>query len=150
MWFHDGMRSAYANGIKKALEETGYAPYRVDFAHHNRRIDDEIMAQIRQSRLLVADATGGRQSVYYEAGFADGLGIPVIWCCNNKHRTHVIDPAALAPHMPSPPKSVEAGWFDCVAFDTNHLPFILWDTEDDLRTKLVDRISGIGLALATP
>jgi hypothetical protein len=97
MWFHDGLRTTYTNGIKPALEEVGYAPFRIDFAHHNRRIDDEIMAQIRQSRLLVADATGGRPSVYYEAGVADGLGIPVIWCCNNAYRAHVLNPSDLAP-----------------------------------------------------
>jgi hypothetical protein len=97
MWFHDGMKSAYLDGIKPALEEAGFAPFRIDFAHHNRRIDDEIMAQIRQSRLLVADATGGRASVYYEAGFADGPGVPVIWCCSNKHQAYTVEPSQLAP-----------------------------------------------------
>jgi hypothetical protein len=96
---------------------------------------------------MVADATGARPSVYFEAGFADGLGIPVIWCCNKAHRTHVIDPAALAPHMPAPPGVVETGWFDCVAFDTNHLPFILWNDSTDLRKQVEDRIRGLGLAL---
>ena len=45
------------------------------------KIDDEIIGEIRRSRFLVADFThgdkGARGSVYYEAGFAYGLGLPV-------------------------------------------------------------------------
>lgn len=145
MWFHDGMKSTYVDGIKPALEEAGLAPFRIDFAHHNRRIDDEIMARIRQSRLVVADATGGRASVYYEAGFAEGLGVPVIWCCNNKYRAYTVEPSQLAPEMSDAPDVVD--WFGGVAFDTNHLPFILWEDPADLRKKLVDRLRGLGLAL---
>lgn len=48
---------------------------------HTDRIDDKILAEIRRSGLLVADFTGHRQGVYFEAGFALGLDVPVIWCC---------------------------------------------------------------------
>ncbi|MFC1886373.1 hypothetical protein ACFLZM_04890, partial [Thermodesulfobacteriota bacterium] len=48
----------------------------------NGKIDDEIIAQIRRSRFIVADFTGHRGGVYYEAGFAKGLGLEVIWTCN--------------------------------------------------------------------
>jgi nucleoside 2-deoxyribosyltransferase len=47
--------------------------------HHNSRIDDEMVARIRRSRFMVADFTGNRPNVYFEAGFALGLGVPVVW-----------------------------------------------------------------------
>lgn len=149
MWFHEGMRSAYGEAIAPALMGTGYDPYRVDFAHHDRRIDDEIMAQIRRSSLMVADLTGGRQSVYYEAGFAQGLGIPVIWSCNRSWMAKIINPTQLAPEMATAPECVSSNWFDCVAFDAKHLPFILWGDNDELRKKLSDRIQGLGLDVAS-
>ena len=40
-------------------------------------------ARIKRSRFLVADVTGGRQGVYFEGGFAKGLGLPVIWTCSH-------------------------------------------------------------------
>ena len=35
----------------------------------------------RPSAFLVADFTGHRQNVYFETGFAAGLGLQVIWTC---------------------------------------------------------------------
>jgi nucleoside 2-deoxyribosyltransferase len=49
---------------------------------HNNRIDDEIAAMIRRSKFIVADFTGRRGGVYFEAGFALGMGLPVIWVCS--------------------------------------------------------------------
>jgi nucleoside 2-deoxyribosyltransferase len=148
MWFDERMRSAFDSAISPALVETGYEPYRIDFAHHSRRIDDEIISQIRRSRVVVADATGARPSVYYEAGFAEALGIPVIWCCNKTWRAYTIDPKQMAPEMTAPPQCIECGWFDCVAFDTNHLSFVLWEDEAGLKEKLTNRIRGLGLDIA--
>jgi hypothetical protein len=48
------------------------------------KIDDEIIAQIRRSRFIVADFTGHRGGVYYEAGFAQGIGLEVVWTCERK------------------------------------------------------------------
>ncbi len=147
VWFHGGMNNAFNLGFEPALKETGYEPYRVDRAHHNNRIDDEIMGQIRRSKILVADATGARPSVYYEAGFAYGLDIPVIWCCNSALRGHAFEPSAVAPDLEKPPAAISTDWFKCVAFDTNHLNFILWATETELHERLAARIRGLGLAL---
>lgn len=38
------------------------------------RIDDEIIGRIRASRFIVADFTGHRPGVYFEAGMMLGLG----------------------------------------------------------------------------
>ncbi len=84
MWFDKGMDSAWEDGFKKALVDTGYKnPLRIDLSEHNEKICDRILAEIRKSSLVVADFTGQRSGVFFEAGFALGLGIPVIWCCKD-------------------------------------------------------------------
>ncbi|WP_459718051.1 hypothetical protein [Sideroxyarcus sp. TK5] len=79
MWFNESVLSVWTDAISPAITKAGYQPIRIDEVNHNNRIDDEIMAQIRRSRFVVADFTGNRGGVYFEAGFALGLGIPVIW-----------------------------------------------------------------------
>lgn len=85
MWFDPSMDTVYTEGIKPAIRGAGYEPLRIDGVEHINRIDDEIIREIRRSRFVVADFTSGsdgaRGSVYYEAGFAHGLGIPVIPTC---------------------------------------------------------------------
>jgi hypothetical protein len=83
MWFNDATQAAYAEGIEPAIQDCGYRPVRIDQKEHSNKIDDEIIAEIRRSKFLVADFTCEeekvRGGVYFEAGFALGLGIPVIW-----------------------------------------------------------------------
>lgn len=81
MWFDDGMREVYHDAIAVGIENAGYKPHRVDLREHNEKIDDEIISQIRRSRFVLADFTGHRGGVYYEAGYAKGLGLEVIWTC---------------------------------------------------------------------
>lgn len=79
MWFSNDVLPVWTEAIALAISAAGYRPVRIDEVNHNNRIDDEILAQIRRSRLVVADFTGNRGGVYFEAGFALGLGLPVIW-----------------------------------------------------------------------
>ena len=82
MWFAEEMRAIYDEAIAPAIMKAGYTPHRVDLREHNDKIDDEIISQIRRSKFLVADFTGHRGGVYYEAGFAKGLGLEVFWLCS--------------------------------------------------------------------
>lgn len=120
MWFGDSMNNAYKNGIALGIIEAGFEPIRVDEKVHNNKIDDEIIAEIRRSRFVVADFTqgedGARGGVYYEAGFAHGLNIPVIFTCHKD---------AL----------------DKVHFDTRQYNHIVWEEPEDLCKKLSQRIS---------
>lgn len=84
MWFKEGMEEIYNDGIKPAIENTGYEPLRIDKHEHVNRIDDEIIGQIKRSRFMVADFTGQRCGVYFEAGMMQGLGRNVIWMCDQK------------------------------------------------------------------
>src|SRR5207253_2064966 len=82
MWFDNSMEAAYSEGIAPAISTAGYQPYRMKDVEHNNKICDEILAEIRKSRFVVAEFTGNRGGVYFEAGFAMGLDRPVIWVVN--------------------------------------------------------------------
>ena len=122
MWFDESMTDALDNGFELAIMDAGYKPFRIDRKEHINKIDDEIIAEIRRSRFLVADFThgkdGARGGVYYEAGFARGLGLPVIFAC----REDVLD---------------------TLHFDTNHYNHIVWTDPVDLRGKLKNRILAV-------
>jgi len=79
MSFRDEFQPLYDNGIEPGIRTAGYEALRVDRTEHNNRIDDEIVAIIKRSRFVVADFSVNRGGIYFEAGFALGLGIPVIW-----------------------------------------------------------------------
>jgi len=81
MWFNEALDEAWQSGFVEGIRSAGYEPLRIDGKEHNHKICDEIVAEIRRSRFVVADFTGHRGGVYYEAGFAAGLGIPVIFTC---------------------------------------------------------------------
>ena len=99
MWFSDKVKAAYDEGIEPAIRDAGYTAVRIDRKDFISKIDDEIIAEIRRSRFVVCDFTcclmkiksrkfdNARGSVYYEAGFAHGLNIPVIFTC----RTDLLD-----------------------------------------------------------
>ena len=78
MWFHDSTRLLFASAIQPAVARAGFIAKRIDQHPHNNRIDEEIIKMIRVSRFVVADFTGQRGSVYFEAGFAVAIGLPVI------------------------------------------------------------------------
>jgi hypothetical protein len=92
MSFDDSLGDCYLEAIKPAIEEAGYIPVRVDSYEHVNKIDDEIvsqiLSQIRGSRFLVADLTLERCNVYYEAGFANGLRIPIFYTARDNAILH--------------------------------------------------------------
>ena len=85
MWFNEELGTAYENGFQVGILNAGYDPVRVDRVEHINRIDDEIIALIKTAAFVVADFTGHRGGVYFEAGFALGLDLPVIWSCRKDH-----------------------------------------------------------------
>ncbi len=78
MWFN-AETAKLRPVVLKAIKDAGYKPLVIDMKEHNERIDDQIMVEIRRSRFVVADFTGHRGGVYFEAGFAKGLGKDVVW-----------------------------------------------------------------------
>jgi hypothetical protein len=128
MWFDSSTHDAWQKGFDPAIRAAGYEAFRIDRSHHSNRIDDEIIAQIRRSKFIIADFTCGqtkdrnehivRGGVYYEAGFAFGVGLPIIW-------------------------SVRSDCLDALHFDTRQYPHIVWRTPQELRTELQDRIEAL-------
>lgn len=115
MWFDDEMKEAQERGFEAALTEAGFTPLVMNNVEHDEKIDDRIIAEIRKSGLIVADFTGGRGGVYYEAGFARGLGIKVISTCRKD-------------------------WMKQLHFDTRQYNHIEWETPEELKEKLLARI----------
>ena len=133
MWFGQPMLAFYEEGFKLGIEDAGYRPIRIDRKDHNNKIDDEIVAEIRRSKFVVADFTSdvlttknelgierkeaiSRGGVYFEAGFAKGLGREVIW-------------------------TARFDLIELVHFDTRQFNHIVWNDAADLRKQLSQRIS---------
>jgi hypothetical protein len=106
MCFDPSLDHIWTGPISAAVREAGYHPVRVYRIEHNDDITDEIMAGIRLARFVIADFSFHRAGVYYEAGFAFGLGKPVI-------------------------KMVRESDKNNLHFDTRQLNHIIWK-EDDL------------------
>jgi len=69
-------------------------------------IDDRLRNEIRTSRFLISDLTHENAGTYWEAGYAEGLGKPVIYTCEESkfesQKTH---------------------------FDTNHHLTVIWNKD---------------------
>jgi len=105
MSFHRDLTDLYSQGIAPGIKAAGYEPLRVDQKEHNNRIDDEIIASIRTSRFLVADFSIDRGGIYFEAGYALGLDLPVIWLVRESAK-------------------------DTIHFDNRQYNFIRWNADD--------------------
>jgi hypothetical protein len=108
MQFGDGvLDTIYMGHFKAAVTATGFELKRNDEAQKAGLIDDHMRVEIRQSRFLIADLTHANRGAYWEAGFAEGLGKPVIYTCRadefDTQETH---------------------------FDTNHHLTVKWDPDN--------------------
>jgi hypothetical protein len=61
------------DAVKESAKRCGLHAERVDEAQSNERITDRILESIRKAEYVVADLTGSRPNVFYEAGYAQGL-----------------------------------------------------------------------------
>jgi hypothetical protein len=100
---------AYTERLREAVAQTGFELRVVTqkAGHVDAIIEDEI----RRCRFLIADLSDHNAGAYWEAGFAEGLGKPVIYICRNGVTTH---------------------------FDTNHRHTVTWDLAnlDDTARRL--------------
>lgn len=113
------INEAYERCFKKAAEDAGFGLSILTEGQGAGLIDDQLRVAIRAAKFLVADISTGNRGAYWEAGFAEGLGRPVIYTCkkevfNDKNHQH-------HPH-----------------FDTNHMNTVLWtpDNLDEARRRL--------------
>ncbi len=71
-------------------------------------IDNIMRVQIRDAKFVIVDLTHDNNGAYWEAGFAEGLGKPVIYICEKEKFD------AQKPH-----------------FDTNHCTTVPWSRDND-------------------
>lgn len=118
MTFDPALSTAWTDGLQPGIAAAGYRPERVDTGHHAGKIDDRIMAMIREARFVVVDVTTQNRGAYFEAGFALGLDRQVIW-------------------------SVRENDLANVHFDTRQFNHVVWTDPADLRDKIRDRVLGV-------
>jgi nucleoside 2-deoxyribosyltransferase len=93
--------------FKPAVKETGFDLYKLEDKPEAGLIDDRLRVEIRTSRFLIADLTHENANAYWEAGYAEGLGKPVIYTCEKKKFENQKTP-----------------------FNTNHHLTVVWDAND--------------------
>ena len=128
MWFDPSVNHNFESAIKPAIEACGYKAIRVDKTELNDKLDDQIIASIKRAKFLVADFTAqnfeiegrrvheARGGVYYEAGFAHGLGKSVIFM-------------------------VEKSQINDIHFDTRQYNHIVYSSIEEARDRLIARIN---------
>lgn len=90
--------------LKPSAKQAGFELLKLDDQPRAGLIDDRLRVDIQASDFLVADLTHDNLGAYWEAGYAEGLGKPVIYTCEkNKFETQKTH------------------------FDTNHHLTIIWD-----------------------
>ena len=103
--------------IQRVCNEYEYDAMRVDESNLFKRIIPEIMMQVRMSAFVIADVTEHKPNVFYELGFADGVGKEVILVAK---------------------KGTE------LPFDIKDVPVLFWDSFTDFEKELKKRVKQIG------
>jgi len=104
------------DAIKEASRRCGINAERIDEPHSNERITDRILESIGKAEFVIVDVTGARPNVFYEAGYAQGLGKTPIFVAR--------DGAQLA-------------------FDLKDYPVIFFRSMKELKERLEQRLRGL-------
>lgn len=105
------MDSIFSTCFKPAAKRAGYDLVKLDDEPRAGLIDDHLRLEIRTSRFLIADLSHANKGAYWEAGYAEGLGRPVIYTCQQS--VFESEDTNLRPH-----------------FDTNHRLIVTWNLND--------------------
>ena len=109
MQFGDPGLDVFVQDVVKPIVKEGIGYDLVDMRDVAQAgiIDDIMRVQIRDSAFVIADLTHDNHGAYWEAGYAEGLGKPVVYICE---RTKFE--------------------MDGSHFDTNHCTTVLWSKDD--------------------
>ena len=107
MAFGDPTLDAMVDGhLRPAVDAVGFTLRRLDDEPRAGLIDDRLRVEIQSARFVIVDLTHGNKGAYWEAGYAEGLGKPVIYTCQ------------------------EEKFQDASHFDTNHHLTVMWNEEN--------------------
>lgn len=125
MMFSGETVSTYEQVYKPVIQMLNYSAMRIDEKQFNGSIIGEITTEITDSVALIADLTGNRGGVYYEAGIARGLQL-----CNHPIKLIL---------------TCKRSFFDNerVHFDVSGDNIVLYENDDDLRKKLTQRLQAV-------
>lgn len=117
----------YFTKLKPTLVKMHIRCFRIDEIHHLENIDGRILKEIDKSDLMVADLTNERPSVYFEAGYGEKKGIPVIYTCRADHLR------------------AQGNVLHRVHFDVRQRPIVSWANENDrtFQRRLRERVRSI-------
>lgn len=104
------------DAIKETCERCGLTAERVDEAQVNERITDRILESIQKAEYVIVDLTESRPNVFYEAGYAQGIGKLPIYIA--RQGTHL-------------------------EFDLKDYPIIFFDSYRELKSGLEARLRGL-------
>ena len=76
-------RADVHDSLKAACQEMGLTAKRVDDVQTNNRITDTIRNLIDASEFVIADLSDSRPNVFFEAGYAEGIGKTPIYVAKN-------------------------------------------------------------------
>lgn len=111
----DVLTEIYNEVMKEAVKKTGFDLRDLGENKEAGLIDNKLRVEIRRSKFLIADLSHDNNGAYWEAGFAEGLGMKVIYVCQkkkfDKKETH---------------------------FDTNHQTTIFWTETPEGRAKFAE------------
>lgn len=123
MWFDGSMKQIWSDGYVPAIEKCGYKAVRIDEQQYDGSIIEQIMKEMSHSKAIIADLSGNRGGVYYEAGIARGLQL-----C--KHPIRLI-------------LTCKTDCFDGgngVHFDVRGYNCIVYNDVEDLKQKVLKRL----------
>jgi hypothetical protein len=109
------LKDAYGT-FRRICHELGYSCDRVTEKTAGTRILPEILERIARAAFTIVDLTDLRPNVFYELGYADGLG------------GKVIVTARKGTELP---------------FDVKDIPTILWESQEELGEDLKERIQSV-------
>jgi hypothetical protein len=108
MKFNDSqLDSVFKDVFKPFAKQAGFDLFALNEINYTGLIDDRLRVEIQASDFLVSDLTHENAGAYWEAGYAEGMGKPVIYTCERQKFK------SQQPH-----------------FDVNHHLTVLWDDAD--------------------
>ncbi|OAB42162.1 hypothetical protein [Paenibacillus glacialis] len=111
----EDLRKVWLDKLLTKIEQCGYQPRLLTHTNtHNR--EKYSLELIADSKMIIADLTGQSPEVYFTAGYALGLNIPVIWTVNSRDA-------------------------DKLFVQIKDIRPIVWETAEDLAVILQQRLS---------
>jgi hypothetical protein len=83
MPFSKQFRNIYDYGIRLPILTVERKPIRIDDEHFNGSVIAKVKEHIRSSEMVIADMTGANPNVFFEVGFAEGVGKRTVLLCQD-------------------------------------------------------------------